>query len=116
MGAISVLLEITHNLDGHVKSGLPKEEREPYIERLNELLDQRERLLSEIPVTFTEEEKRMGLTILQLDEMVQPLLDRQLAEIRRDITLMNQKKTSSLQYANPYAAVSGDGMFFDKKN
>ncbi|WP_062237783.1 flagellar protein FliT [Fictibacillus sp. FJAT-27399] len=116
MGAVSVLLEITHNLHGHVASGLPKEEREPYIERLNELLDQRESLLSEIPVSFTEEEKRMGLAILQLNEVVQPLLDRQLAEIKRDITLMNQKKTHSAQYANPYAAVSGDGMFFDKKN
>lgn len=116
MGAVSSLLEVTHTLHGHVINGLPKEERERYIERLDELLDQRELLMNEIPVAFTEEEHQMGLTILHLNEVFQPMLDRQLSEIKQDITLMNQKKTHSAHYANPYAAVSGDGMFFDKKN
>ncbi|WHY71585.1 hypothetical protein [Fictibacillus enclensis] len=116
MGTISRLLEITQQLSAHVMKGLPKEGREPYIQRVNVLLDQREALLEEIPAHFTEEEKRIGLDILQLNEGFEPELDRQLNEIKRDIMLMNQKKTQSAHYANPYASVSGDGMFFDKKN
>ncbi|MFC0187378.1 flagellar assembly protein FliT [Fictibacillus aquaticus] len=116
MAAVKILLEITKNLHDHVMGGLPAEERELYIEQLDELLQQRQSLISELPDVYSEDELKMGHHILQLNETIDPLLSAQLNEIKQSIALLKKKKQKSAQYANPYQAVSGDGMFFDKKN
>jgi flagellar protein FliT len=116
MSAVKVLLEITKNLFDHVSSGLPKDEREPYIERLNELLDQRQAIMNKLPATYSEEEQRMGQRILKMNETIEPLLGRQFEEIKHNLSLMKKKKEKNVQYANPYQTLSADGMYFDKKN
>ncbi|MCM3718456.1 hypothetical protein [Fictibacillus phosphorivorans] len=116
MTAVKILLEITKNLFDHVKSGLPKEEREPYIERLNELLDQRQAVMDKLPSVYSDEEHRMGKMIVKLNEAFEPMLMRQFEEIKHNLTLMKKKKEKNVQYANPYQAFSLDGMYFDKKN
>jgi flagellar protein FliT len=115
MSAVKILLEITKNLFDHVSAGLPKEDREPYIERLNELLEQRQAIIDKLPATYTEEEQRMGKTIVKMNETFEPLLARQLEEIKQNISTMKKKKEKNTQYANPYQSLSADGMFFDKK-
>jgi flagellar protein FliT len=116
MSGVNILLEITKNLLDHVNKGLPAdEEREPYIERLNELLEQREALIQKLPSTYTEEEQSTGRMIVQMNETIEPLLTAQLEEIRNDLSLMKKKKEKNTQYANPYQSMSADGMFFDKK-
>jgi flagellar protein FliT len=116
MSAVKVLLEITKNLFNHVNSGLPKEEREPYIERLNELLDQRQAIMNTLPATYSEEEQRIGQMILKMNETIEPLLLCQFEEIKHNLSLMKKRKEKNLQYANPYQTLSADGMYFDKKN
>jgi flagellar protein FliT len=116
MSAVKILLEVTKNLFNHVKVGLPKEEREPYIERLNELLDQRQVIMGKLPVTYSEEEQRMGRLIVKMNETIEPLLVRQFEEIKHNLSLMKKKKEKNVQYANPYQTLSADGMYFDKKN
>ncbi|WNB92739.1 flagellar protein FliT [Bacillus sp. NEB1478] len=115
MSAVKILLEITKNLHDHVNAGLPKEEREPYIERLNELLEQRQAIMDKLPLSYTDEEKRMGKMIVKLNETIEPLLALKLDQIKQNLTLMKKKKINNVQYANPYQSVSSDGMFFDKK-
>jgi flagellar protein FliT len=116
MSAVKILLEITKNLFDHVSSGLPKEEREPYIEQLNELLDQRQAIVDKLPVVYSEEEQRMGQMIVKMNETIEPLLLRQFEEIKHNLSLMKKKKEKNGQYANPYQTLSADGMYFDKKN
>ncbi|MFD1358950.1 flagellar protein FliT [Fictibacillus halophilus] len=116
MSAGKILLEITKNLYDHVSSGLPKVERELYIERLNELLDQRQAIMNKLPPTYSEEEQRIGQMILKMNETIEPLLVRQFEEIKHNLSMMKKKKEKNVQYANPYQTLSADGMYFDKKN
>jgi flagellar protein FliT len=116
MSAVKILLEVTKNLFNHVKVGLPKEDRESYTERLNELLDQRQAIMNKLPTTYSEEEQRMGQMIVKMNEAIEPLLVRQFEEIKHNLSLMKKKKEKNVQYANPYQTLSVDGMYFDKKN
>jgi flagellar protein FliT len=116
MSAVNILLEITKNLFDHVSTGLPKENREPYIERLNELLDQRQTIIDKLPAVYSEEEQQMGKMIVKMNETIDPILTRQLEEIKHNLSLMKKKKEKNTQYANPYQTLSVDGMYFDKKN
>jgi flagellar protein FliT len=116
MSAVKILLEITKNLFDHVSSGLPKEDRERYIERLNELLDQRQTIIDKLTATYSEEEQPIGQMIVKMNETIEPLLVRQLEEIKHNLSLMKKKKEKNTQYANPYQTLSADGMYFDKKN
>ncbi|GGB43756.1 flagellar protein FliT [Fictibacillus barbaricus] len=115
MPAIKILLEITKNLHNHVSPGLPKENRESYIERLNELLEQRQVAMNQLPSSYSAEEQRVGQMIIKLNESIDPLLARQFEEIKHNLTIMKKKKVKNNQYANPYQTLSGDGMYFDKK-
>ncbi|MBY6037036.1 hypothetical protein KUV80_10235 [Fictibacillus nanhaiensis] len=115
MPAVKILLEITKNLFDHVMAGLPKEDREPYIERLNELLEQRQAIIEKLPGTYSEEEQRMGKMIVKMNETIDPLLTRQFEEIKHNLSIMKLKKEKNTQYANPYQTMSADGMYFDKK-
>jgi flagellar protein FliT len=116
MSAVKILLEITKNLFDHVSSGLPKEEREPFIERLNELLDQRQAIMDKLSSVYSEEEQRMGKMIVKMNETIEPLLVRQFDEIKHNLSMIKKKKEKNVQYANPYQMLSADGMYFDKKN
>ncbi|MFE1243056.1 hypothetical protein ACFW35_02900 [Fictibacillus sp. NPDC058756] len=116
MSAVKILLEITKNLFDHLSSGLPKEEREPYIERLNEMLDQRQAIMGKLPATYSDEEQRLGQMIVKMNETIEPLLVRQFEEIKHNLSIMKKKKEKNVQYANPYQTLSADGMYFDKKN
>jgi flagellar protein FliT len=116
MSAVKILLEITKNLFDHVRASLPKEDRERYIERLNELLDQRQVIMDKLPAVYSEEEQRLGRMIVKMNETIGPHLTRQLEEIKHNISMMKKKKEKNVQYANPYQTISADGMYFDKKN
>ncbi|MGC4377964.1 hypothetical protein WD019_13595 [Fictibacillus sp. Mic-4] len=115
MGPIEILLEVSQKLYGHVKSGLPKEKREAYITRLNELLDQRQSIMEQLPETYSEKDKKIGSAIVQINQSIEPILTEQLHEIKNDIIVMKQKKSKSVQYANPYASYNPDGMFLDQR-
>ncbi|MFC7372997.1 hypothetical protein ACFQPF_15260 [Fictibacillus iocasae] len=116
MSMVNILLQVTEKIHAHVTSGLPEEDgREEYIETLNELIVNRQLVIEQLPDLYTEEELKMGMTILHLNEVIDPLLEKHLNSIRNSLSLLNKKKQKSSQYANPYQAVSGDGMFFDKK-
>lgn len=91
-------------------------ERDDKIERVTQLIDQRDELLSEIKPPFTGEEQRLGRATMLLNQKVDHLLKLQKQEIQRDIQEINKKKKSSNKYTNPYESLSVDGMFYDKRN
>jgi flagellar protein FliT len=115
MPVVKILLEITNNLYNHVNAGLPRENREVYIERLNELLESRQIMMDKLPDTYSDEEQRMGKMIVKMNETIELLLLRQFDEVKHNLSLLKKKKAKNNQYAFPYQALSGDGMYFDKK-
>ncbi|MGE7670061.1 flagellar protein FliT [Peribacillus sp. NPDC097077] len=90
-------------------------ERDERIDRIMQLLDQREELLSQIQPPFSAEELQLGRQSMRLNQQVDQLLLLQKQEIQRDIKELNQKKKTSNKYTNPYENLSTDGMFYDKK-
>ncbi|MGG4264118.1 flagellar protein FliT [Peribacillus simplex] len=91
-------------------------ERDEKIERVTQLIDQRDELLSQIKPPFTGEEQQLGRATMLLNQQVDCLLNLQKLEIKRDIQEINKKKKSSNKYTNPYESLSIDGMFYDKRN
>ncbi|MED3909967.1 flagellar protein FliT [Peribacillus simplex] len=91
-------------------------ERDDKIERVTQLIDQRDGLLSRIKLPLTVEEQQLGRATVLLNQQVDHLLKLQKQEIQRDIQEINKKKQSSNKYTNPYESLSVDGMFYDKRN
>lgn len=90
-------------------------DRDERIDRIMQLLDQREELLSQIQPPFSDEEIQLGRQSMILNQHLDQLLLLQKQEIQRDIKELNQKKKTSNKYTNPYENLSTDGMFYDKK-
>ncbi|MEY9869980.1 flagellar protein FliT [Peribacillus sp. B2I2] len=114
-----MLIQTFHDLTAELLGVLEDRtiaERDDKIERVTQLIDQRDELLSEVKPPFTGEEKQLGRATILLNQKVDHLLKLQKQEIQRDIQEINKKKKSSNKYTNPYESLSVDGMFYDKRN
>lgn len=90
-------------------------DREDKITRTEEVLSQREALMTEIVHPYTPEEMKAGKEINQLNVKLAKLLKAEKAEVQRDIKGLQSKKESNTKYVNPYQNLSTDGMFYDKR-
>ena len=115
MSIVEQLLKKTESLHTHLKKGIPDTNRDEYIERISALIDERETLISNLPASYTEHERQLGAQIVSLNKEIDALLKKQANHLKRELDQFNQKKRLSQQYANPYARVTIDGMFLDKK-
>jgi flagellar protein FliT len=105
----------TEEIHDWVIGGLPKNEREAYIEKLNKLLAERQELLDQLPPSSTEGDLKLGEKILALNRKFEPVLAEQMKMIQSDLQNVKHKKKTNTKYANPYQSTSADGMFFDKR-
>ncbi|MCJ7840175.1 hypothetical protein MUB24_04460 [Lederbergia sp. NSJ-179] len=102
---IIVLVKITND-----------DQREPIIERIEDLLSQRSALFAELRAPYTMEEQKMGKELLALDQEMNAALNHFLKTIQTDMQTLERKKKSAAHYSNPYAATDGlDGMFYDRR-
>jgi flagellar protein FliT len=89
--------------------------RDDVIERLDQLLDERQLLLDQFKPPFSDDEKKMGLEILEWNRVIESKLSSFQQAIQRDINGLSKKKSSVNKYVNPYESMQHDGMFYDKK-
>lgn len=113
MEAIQALHEVTQQLIELLQQN--HLDRDVRIERIQSLLDQREELLKSIQPPFTEQEREQGKKLVELDQQVKQLLQKQKQEIQQDIKQLHMKKESNQKYANPYESMPVDGLFYDKQ-
>ncbi|MGE7603973.1 flagellar protein FliT [Peribacillus sp. NPDC097675] len=114
-----MMLQQFHNVTTELVTVLQDQtiiERDDRIDRIKELLDQREEFLLQIKPPFSAEELQLGRQSMLLNQQVNQLLLLQKQEIQRDIKELIQKKKTSNKYTNPYETLATDGMFYDKKN
>lgn len=117
MASIKELFVATKQLFDHVEKPLPKEEREQYLEELEEILNRREQLIA----TFdgrqpeTEDEKKMATLIVQWNKQMNTRLTTYLTMIKKDISSLKKQKDTGKRYENPYQHAPIDGAFIDKK-
>jgi len=112
---VNSLYRITKELHGILSEPVPQEKREEVIEKVSALIDEREQLIPKLKPPFTEEERKIGAEIVQLNVFIDSKLDRLKKEIQMDIANQKKRKVTTTKYVNPYQSAPSDGMFFDKK-
>ncbi|MET3317737.1 UNVERIFIED_ORG: flagellar protein FliT [Peribacillus simplex] len=113
MGAIQHFYEATNHLLFTLEN---EQDRDRKIEKVEALLEEREKLMAGIQPPFSDSEKDLGKKLIELNEKVSQLLEEQKVEIQRDIKQLSLKKESTNKYVNPYQSLSTDGVFYDKRN
>lgn len=116
MNTVLALAKVTKELYELVQKEGEKNERETFISRIDELLEEREVFISQIQPPFTEQEKQLGHQIISWNQEIDSILKLVLSSVQVDIKGVNDKKKSVHKYANPYEALQSDGAFYDKKN
>ena len=92
------------------------EKRDEVIEQIETILNERDKLQSQIAQPFTSEEDEFGAELMVLEKEVQLSLGRFTKGIRLDIVESQSKKEHMSNYVNPYSNMSRDGAYFDSKH
>ncbi|MBT2659649.1 flagellar protein FliT [Bacillus sp. ISL-45] len=90
-------------------------DRDEKILLLDKLLAERDVLLKEIKRPNPEEDDLAGKVIM-INRKLDMLLAKEKTLIQKDLKDLKNRKEKSDMYQNPYASVSVDGMFYDKRN
>ncbi|MFD6439764.1 flagellar protein FliT, partial [Peribacillus sp. NPDC060186] len=93
-----------------------EQDRDRKIEKVEVLLEEREKSISEIQPPFSDSEQDLGKKLIELNEKVSQLLEEQKVEIQHDMKQLSVTKESTNKYVNPYQSLSTDGVFYDKRN
>lgn len=117
--SIDQLLQASANLFKHL-GNIPKgEERDEYIDTINDLLDKRGTIIEDlVKAGFCfDEQNRIHRTLLELDNGIKERLATVMSAVKLDMANLQKTKKSEQQYFNPYSDVRVmDGMYYDKKN
>lgn len=92
-----------------------EETRDETIERIETLLDVREKLQPSITAPFTPEEDVFGKELIALEADLQVKLVTFNKQIQSDISKTKSKKGHVKNYVNPYSNVARDGTYYDTK-
>ncbi|HEX7064436.1 MAG TPA: hypothetical protein VF199_05150 [Bacillales bacterium] len=115
MDPVESLYDCTKRLYGHLRKGLPKTDRDSYIDKIQELLDERQHWIDEIQFPAEKETNHFSKEFPELEEAIQRMLGQIFEEVREDIHHLRRRKTTSEKYTNPYKGGAADGMFLDKR-
>lgn len=115
MNAIIQCITMTEQLI-HEANAVTQSNRDEVITKIEQLLDERSKLLPLIKGPYTAEEKVEGAKLLSLNEKMEHVLKNMHTHIKKDINELNVKRKSVNHYRNPYAATTHlDGAFYDQR-
>ncbi|MCM3024052.1 flagellar protein FliT [Heyndrickxia ginsengihumi] len=111
MSDIEYYLQVTEELISLLQKKIGRDEK---IKHLTALLDKRDQLIPSIQPPYSDEDKKIGKKIVQLDKQLQPLLQKVKMEIKEDIKTVLNQKTNMKQYINPYQSLLlNNGSIYD---
>ncbi|WP_404996299.1 flagellar protein FliT [Caldifermentibacillus hisashii] len=91
------------------------DDRDSKISVLQDKLRKRDDLMKKITPPFSDGEQVLGRQLLQLNDRLLQLLNKEKATIQQDITKVKKRKKIHTGYINPYGSLQTDGYFYDKK-
>ncbi|MFD2655537.1 hypothetical protein [Gracilibacillus thailandensis] len=95
---------------------LNNEQRENAINRITQLIDDREALTKDIKPPFSSEEQELGKQAIELDQQLNHELTKVFQHIKKDMRNAKKQSRSNHSYLNPYKNVASfDGRFLDSK-
>ncbi|MGE7945721.1 flagellar protein FliT [Lysinibacillus sp. NPDC093688] len=119
MQLIEQLLQVSANLF-KLLGDIPKgEERDEYIDNINNMLDKRGKIIEDLVQDGFQfdEQNRIHRTLLELDHGIKERLAAVMSAVKQDMANLQKTKKSEGQYFDPYSNVRVmDGMYYDKKN
>lgn len=119
MQLIDQLLQVSANLFKLLGDNPIGEERDEYIDTINNMLDKRGLIIEVLMKDGFrfDEQNRIHHTLLELDKGIKERLDAVMSAVKQDMANLQKTKKSEQQYFNPYSNVRVmDGMYYDKKN
>lgn len=113
---LAQFVEKTKQLQSHLEQGLPTDEdkRDAYIQAIDELLEERQQLLINLP-NLAELEAEMKQQLKDSESQLNRLMNNHSQQIKQDIKTLQLKKQKNDYYSNPYGNIAADGMFLDKR-
>lgn len=116
MNNIYKLYNITKELDDLLDQPVTRTNREAIIQQLNELIEKRGKYINKLSPPFSDEEKKIGQTIIRLNKTIQHNMQKLFNGLKVEMKQVKKQKRSNQSYTNPYEKVrSLDGMFLDQK-
>lgn len=94
---------------------IDEELRDEAIEKIEALLDVREKLQPEIAAPFTAEEEAFGKELVALEAKLQKKLTSFNQQVYAKISVAQSKKNHMKNYVNPYSSLMRDGAYYDTK-
>ncbi|SFA88351.1 flagellar protein FliT [Lentibacillus halodurans] len=117
MSQLQGLMDVTKQLEKTLDQQVHAKNRDEVMEQVNDLLEKRGKLLTQISPPFTENERRLGEKTATLNEKIQRKMNGLFDELKLEMKQMKKQKKSNRSYINPYEHVkTADGMFMDSKN
>lgn len=99
-----------------ILNNINRSNRDEMLPKVNDLINKRETFIKQVKEPYSDDEKRMGQKIIQLNEEIQSLMDYMLEDIKKDILQLKQNKSSNMSYINPYSKTdTTDGIYLDSK-
>ncbi|GEL78700.1 hypothetical protein [Tenuibacillus multivorans] len=115
MPALNELYVLTEQMIEHLEQS--KKSREEIVNLFDDYVSKRDKLLKEIQPPYSDGEKKVGKTLVELDQQLQLKVNQFFKSFKSDLAYLKKKRQSNKKYINPYANVYGtDGSFIDKKN
>lgn len=92
-----------------------KSDQKDFTKEMEELFNQRQACLTLLSPPKTDSEKNLGQALLQQDQLLKEVLQKEKVTIQQELKQLKIKKSSNQKYVNPYQALQTDGMFYDKR-
>ncbi|WP_010676893.1 hypothetical protein [Bacillus timonensis] len=112
---IEHLYTLTEELLLHLETQPDKDDRDEYIERIMELVEKRDGVLTKINTQSHSIDKQIGEKIVGMDKVIKQKLTVLFTTIKQDISTLNKTKEPQKKYRNPYESYNIDGRYFDKR-
>lgn len=90
-------------------------DRDASIDRITELLEKRNMIVSTIKSPFSNDEMEFGKSLVEQNKLLNSLLEKVKLDIQKDLSTLSKRKRSMNRYVNPYDTIQSDGFFYDKR-
>lgn len=111
---IESLYQLTDELLNHLRIKPNKDDREESIDRIHDILDERQKILDELK-KYNKNEIKLTQEFKEKDKEIGQLMNSILKEIQEDIKQIKNLKVINNQYGMNNKRINADGMFFDKR-
>lgn len=118
LNQIQTCLQLSARLYQHLTDIPHSDERDEYIEKVNKLLDERGSVIEWLRAHEfkVDPSNKVHHTLIELDNGIRERLHLVMADIKKDMRLLQETKKKEVQYMNPFSNIRVmDGMYYDKK-